>query len=94
LQATLCAQPALLVEGLSPARCVDAARFSDVAGHPIEARTRGNRPGCLCAESRDLGAYDTCPHGCVYCYAVRRPELAKQNHRRHDPTAERLVPAK
>lgn len=90
LRPTLCAQPDLLVEGLAPARCIDAERLSEVAGRPIAAKTKGNRPGCLCAESRDIGAYDTCPHGCTYCYAVRRPEVAKRNHRAHDPDVEIL----
>ncbi len=85
LKPTLCAQPDLLSPGLEPARCIDAGRLSDVAGRPIAARAKGNRPGCLCAESRDIAAYDSCPHGCVYCYAVRRPELAKRNFQAHDP---------
>jgi len=94
---TLCAQPQLLDTAapspLQPSRCIDAARLSRVAGRPIQAATKGNRPGCHCAEARDLGAYDTCPHGCVYCYAVRRPILAKQRHARHDPAAPGLAPA-
>jgi len=85
LKPTLCSQPELLGPDLSPARCIDAERLSDLTGRAIAARTKGNRPGCLCAESRDIGAYDTCPHGCVYCYAVRLPELAKRNFRGHDP---------
>ena len=92
LTATLCSQPDLPVSGLVPARCIDAQRLSDIAGRPIAAKTKGNRPGCLCAESRDIGAYDTCPHGCTYCYAVRRPELAKRNHKAHDPAAPMLYP--
>ena len=91
LKASLCSQESLLAPGLQAARCVDAERLSRVAGRAIAARTKGNRPGCLCAESRDIGAYDSCPHGCVYCYAVRSPDLAKRNHRRHDPAAESLL---
>jgi hypothetical protein len=92
---TLCAQPQLLREPLftplSPARCIDAGRLSRVAGREIAAPTKGNRPGCLCARARDIGAYDTCPHGCVYCYAVQRPDTAKRRHRQHDPASEFLV---
>ena len=88
---TLCTQPALLdTPGVAPARCVDAARLSDVAGAPLNARTKGNRPGCLCAESRDIGAYDTCPHGCVYCYAVSSRAAARARFQAHDPEGEFL----
>ena len=89
---TLCTQPGLAVTGAMPARCIDADRLSDVAGRPIAAPVRGNRPGCLCHASRDVGAYDTCPHGCVYCYAVERPDRAKRRHAAHDPESPFLVP--
>ncbi len=89
---TLCAQPELLVPGVAPARCIDALRLSDVAGRPIAARTKGNRPGCLCAQSRDIGAYHSCTLGCVYCYAVRDPAAAKARRRAHDPSGEFLIP--
>jgi len=90
IRPTLCAQPELVSEAITPAACIDAARLSDVAGRAIGARVKGNRPGCLCAESRDIGAYDTCPHGCVYCYAVSKPETAKRAHARHVPGRDRL----
>lgn len=89
---TLCTQPTLDPPGTAPAACVDAGRLSDMAGRPIAARTKGNRPGCFCAESRDIGAYDTCPHGCVYCYAVRSRDAARRAHKAHDPAAPMLAP--
>ncbi|MBK8907943.1 MAG: DUF1848 domain-containing protein [Rhodospirillales bacterium] len=84
---TLCGQPECAVAGVAEARCIDAERLAAVAGHPLEAVRKPHRPRCGCWASKDIGAYDTCPHGCVYCYAVSNRTRAKERHRRHDPTA-------
>jgi hypothetical protein len=94
---TVCSQPDTLVPGAEPARCVDARRLEDVAagwGAPraVRAKLKGNRPGCACFESRDIGEYDTCPHGCTYCYAVGSRTLAKRRFHDHDPAGEFLFP--
>ncbi len=82
---TVCSQPEYSAGDANAAHCIDADRLSRVADRPVTAAVKGNRPGCMCHEARDIGAYDTCPHGCVYCYAVRSRDAAKLNHREHDP---------
>jgi hypothetical protein len=90
LRPTLCVEPELASPAVAAASCIDAARLSDIAGKPIAARRKGNRPGCACAESRDIGAYDSCAQGCVYCYAVRDKAAAQAFFARRDAMAEML----
>ena len=52
---------------------------------------KGMREGCHCIESRDIGAYDTCPNGCRYCYANNRPERVVENMKLHDPDSPLLL---
>ncbi len=92
IQLTVCSQPEYLVPGTQEARCVDSLRLGDVAGRPLRVKEKGNREGCRCSEARDIGEYDTCPHGCVYCYAVQNRPLALDRYRRHDPASEFLFP--
>jgi hypothetical protein len=93
ITASLCGQPELLTTGLRDARCIDAGRLEKAAGHPIAAIRKPHRERCGCFASRDIGAYDSCPHGCAYCYAVGSQSLAKQNVARHGPDSDSLVDA-
>lgn len=90
LQLTICSQRDLLVDGADDAKCVDAKRVSAIGGAALNAKLKGNRRDCGCFESRDIGEYDTCPHGCVYCYSVMERSVALARFREHDPDSEFL----
>ena len=94
MRLSICSQPDLTVAGVGDARCIDAHRLIEVGERPFNYQIKGMRVGCGCFASKDIGDYDTCPHGCVYCYAVRDRSVALQRHRSHDPTGEFLFPQK
>jgi hypothetical protein len=94
MRLAVCSQPEYLAPGAEEARCVDAGRLARISGEPLQARVKGNRPGCACHESRDIGEYDTCPHGCLYCYAMRHRRVALARYRAHDPASPSLLPLK
>ncbi|MVB09953.1 hypothetical protein CAFE_06230 [Caprobacter fermentans] len=72
--------------GIEHASCIDRSRIERLAGCPIDgAKDPNQRPECGCLQSVDIGAYDTCRHGCVYCYACGGEETLRRKTRSHDP---------
>ena len=79
--------------GVAGGACIDAAWLNRVFGLNLEpGRDRSQRNLCRCAPSVDVGAYDACLHGCVYCYATRDRRTALANRARHDPEGPSLLP--
>lgn len=93
MRLTVCGQPELSTEpvGWEAARCVDLERLQDVSGRTLHAKQISHRKTCGCWQSRDIGAYNSCPHGCVYCYAVSSRRTAKRNLAAHKPTDDILI---
>ena len=93
LHAAACCEAADLTPyGIGRSACIDAARLARIAGREIKAAPDKNqRTGCGCAAAVDLGAYNTCTNGCVYCYANAGKAAAAKNFAAHDPAGEFLL---
>lgn len=72
-----CSRRDLTSLGIEPRGCMDAAmmRSLDI---PYENQAAPLRDGCRCVRVLDVGEYDTCGHGCVYCYANRSDPEARR----------------
>ena len=72
--------------GMEASRCIDPGLLSAILGRPVtDSRDRSQRPGCGCAVSVDIGAYNTCPYGCRYCYANSSEVSVSRQVANHDP---------
>lgn len=87
-----CCQDALVGGGVQKAHCVDGDLLAELfPARPLIAKPRPTREGCGCVASRDIGVYDTCPYGCVYCYANQSHKAALARFRAHIPEGETLA---
>jgi hypothetical protein len=69
-------------------KCIDADLIDRLFNLNIKyKKDPSQRLDCGCCVSRDIGAYNTCLHDCIYCYAKRGNKLAT-----HDPKGALLLP--
>jgi len=93
LKIEACSEPVDLSSvGIKPAKCIDDNLIAEITGVPINVRKDKNqRDICGCGESVDIGVYNTCKHGCLYCYANYSDTAVKNNINKHDPISPMLI---
>jgi DNA repair photolyase len=79
-------------EGIQHGKCIDDRLIKGLFGITVPGRKDKNqRMACQCVESQDIGQYNTCTHGCMYCYAASNRKQAHTNRALHDPKSPFLI---
>ncbi|MBQ8087423.1 MAG: DUF1848 domain-containing protein [Clostridia bacterium] len=78
--------------GIDCSGCFTRAVLEKALGEKIDLRGEtGAREGCACLIAHDIGAYNTCMHGCRYCYANANIRAVRRNFALHDPRSPLLI---
>lgn len=86
IHVSACGSPGLEAAGVPAAGCIDGKLVERLVGRPLPVkRDAGQRRDCLCVESVDVGAYQTCVNGCAYCYANHSHAAALRKAAAYDP---------
>ncbi len=80
--------------GVDVSGCMSQAVVERAIGGSLNlpAKAKKNiREGCDCLLGNDIGVYNTCGHGCIYCYANYDNETVQRNQRLHKKDAPFLI---
>lgn len=72
--------------GVEHAHCIDRERIERIGGFKLNVdKDTNQRAECGCVASIDIGAYNTCKNGCLYCYANYSSNTVEKNFGMHNP---------
>ncbi|MDC7220656.1 MAG: DUF1848 domain-containing protein [Spirochaetales bacterium] len=90
---TACAESEALAEyGVETGGCLTKEVLERALG--LELKPTGHlqkRDACNCLLGIDIGEYNSCGHGCLYCYANQSESLVLRTIPRHDPDSPLLI---
>lgn len=85
-------QYGVICEGCSTAAVIEKALDLSSQGLCLQPPKKNfARSECQCIIGCDVGAYNTCPHLCKYCYANYSKELVLANRQLHDPKSPMII---
>lgn len=93
LQIHLCCESQNLVcENVDADGCLSQAVLEKSLGCRLTVpKKKTARSECSCLLGADIGAYNSCGHGCLYCYANYDKETVAKNMRLHNPLSPLLI---
>ncbi|MCL2294600.1 MAG: DUF1848 domain-containing protein [Spirochaetes bacterium] len=78
--------------GIEHSSCIDKNKIEKLIGYPIDTKKdSGQRKLCRCIKSVDIGMYNTCKHGCLYCYATTSWQTTLRQAENHNPFSPMLT---